>query len=220
MNPPFPPLDRCVMGLLQENYDRNGKHMEYRDVQGVVFATMAKVYHKTGLFGLFNADNYVHGELKDSAGNLLMTTASYRGETKPECKVEIHHADGTLFGVLRDAHYGADFETPDGTVIGKARRAEDRPTEPIEVIHTFLDAADQPIGTCDRCYPDKTNSLLDFLVYGSTYTGQPVQQIVLTAPVEPTLHTFLFLFPALQHLRYSRSEYSSDASDTVASGRR
>src|ERR1700729_1514907 len=106
MNSPFPNLDRCVMARLQENTDPNGKHMEYRDAQGVVFAKMAKVYHKTGLFGLLNAASYVHGELKDAQGNLLLTPASYLGDTKPECKVEIKQPDGTLVGVLRDAHYG------------------------------------------------------------------------------------------------------------------
>ncbi len=202
-----------MMGLLQEKVDPNGKHMEYRDVQGVIFAKMAKVYKKTGLFGLFNADPYVHGELKDAQGNLLLTITSYRGETKHECTVEINYPDGSLLGIVRDAHYGADFETPDGLVIGKARRPADRPTEPIEVVHTFLDAEDRIVGTCDRCYPNKSNSLLDFLVYGNTYMGLPVQQIVLTAPVDPTLHTFLFLFSGLQYLRYSRSEYKWNDSD-------
>src|ERR1043165_8602940 len=96
MNSPFLPWDACVLALLPENVDRNGKHMEYRDMQGVVFAKMAKVYKKGGLFGLFRTDDHVHAELKDAAGNLLLKTVSYRGSVARECKVEVYDTEETL----------------------------------------------------------------------------------------------------------------------------
>lgn len=67
MNPIFPPLTSCVLLLLQEKTDPNGKHLEYRDSQGTLFAKMTKVYKKGGLFGLFPLDNNVHAELRDAS---------------------------------------------------------------------------------------------------------------------------------------------------------
>jgi len=210
MHSPFPPTNPCYLRLLPESYDPNGKHMEYYDSQGKLFARIAKA-HKTGnafmhLFDVFQPAKDVYAELRATDNTLLMTTTAYRGENKHDCRVEIHAPDGTLFGVLRDASYGADFHLPDETVIGGARRPSDRPTEPMEVVHTYTDAAGRTVGTCDRRYPDQDHSLLDFLVHdGVNTSGMPVQTVTLEPDIDPTLRTFLLLFPALQHLRYSRS---------------
>lgn len=55
MNESFPQCGAFMAVRLAENTDRNGLHMEYRDPDGTVFARIAKVYKKKGLFGLFNA---------------------------------------------------------------------------------------------------------------------------------------------------------------------
>lgn len=206
MNPIFPPLTSCVLLLLQEKTDPNGKHLEYRDSQGKLFAKMTKVYKKGGLFGLFPLDNNVHAELRDAQDTLLLTTTSYWGDTKRGCRVDIRYPDGTLLGFLYDASFGVDFTLPDDTLVGTARRPNDRPTEPMEVVHTYADGAGQIVGTCDCSYPDQSSSLLDFLVNGGiNSTGRPVTKVTLETAVEPVLHTFLILFPALQHVRFSRS---------------
>ncbi len=212
MNSPFPQINSCVVIRLQEATDYRNLHLEYRDSQGVAVARFAKVYKKTGLFHLFNADSNLHGELKDADGNLLLTTTSYWGGTKREAKVQIHAFDGTLLGTLYDANWGADFETADGTLVGKARRPvrpENEPaTEPTEVVHTYMDASEQVVGTCDRHYArpsaKERDTVYEVLTF-SVDTGPLVQTITLEAPVDPLLHTFLFLFPALQHIRTIRS---------------
>ena len=212
MNLPFLQHSECVATRLAENTDPHGVHMECLNSQGVVFARATKVYKKGGLFGLFNQDSNVHGEVKDAQGQLLFVTTSYRGDTKRECKVEIQQADGTPLGNLYDANWGADFELPDGTLVGKARRPvrpDNEPaSEPTEVVHTFTDAADQVVGTCDRRYPsldpEKRDALYE-LLSGSVNRGQRMQFVTLHSPVAPVLHTFAFLFPVLQNLRFSRS---------------
>ena len=209
-----PFIDRSDFAAIRliENTDPNGLHMEFKDEQGTVFARVAKVYKKGGLFGLLNQDSNVHGEVRDAEGNLLLTTTSYRGETKRDCKVEIHNPDGTLLGNLYDAHWGADFELPDGTLVGQAARPvrpESEPADgPTEVVHTFIHASEQVVGTCDRHYPRRSQEERDGiweLLILSVQTGTPVQIVTLTAPVDANLRTFLFLFPALQNLRFARS---------------
>ncbi len=212
MSSPFLQCRSCVATRMQENIDIRNLHIEYRDKQGVVFARFAKVYKKTGLFHLFNADSHLHGELKDADGNLLLTTTSYWGGTKREAKAQIHHPDGTLFGTLYDANWGADFELPGGAVIGKARRPvrpENEPqSEPTEVVHTFTDASEQIVGTCDRHYlrptPAERDHVWEVLTL-SVDTGALVQTVTLTTDIDAVLHTFLFLFPALQLSRTIRS---------------
>jgi len=212
MNESFPQCGAFMAVRLAENKDRNGLHMEYRDPDGTVFARIAKVYKKKGLFGLFNQDSNVHGEVKDAAGSLLLTTTSYWANTKRGCKVDINNPDGTLLSVLYDANWGADFELPDGTVVGKARRPV-RPdpepaTEPTEVVHTFTDASEQVVGSCNRHYlpvsKEERDGVMELLTL-SVQTGMPVQTVMLDAPVDPVLRTFQFLFPALQNLRFARS---------------
>ena len=212
MNLPFSHLNCFVTVTLQEAVDYRNLHIEYRDPQAIVVARFAKVYKKTGLFHLFNADSNTHGELKDATGNLLLTITSYWGATKREAKVEIHNPDGTLFGTLYDANWGADFELPDGTVIGKARRPprpDNEPaTEPTEVVHTFFDASEQKVGLCNRHYerpsPEQRDGVWEAMTF-SVDTGPLVQTVTLASSVDPDLHTFLFLFPALQRLRHIRS---------------
>ena len=208
---PFLKCGSCVATRMPENIDIRNLHIEYRDPQGVVFARFAKVYKKTGLFHLFNADSHLHGELKDADGNLLLTTTSYWGATKREAKVQIHHPDGALFGTLYDANWGADFELPDGAAIGKARRPprpENEPqSEPTEVVHTFTDASGKIVGTCDRhelrISQEERNQLLEVLTLAAG-KGALAQAVTLTTDVDAALHTFLFLFPALQLTRAIR----------------
>ena len=196
---------------LNEATDNHALHVEYTDTGGVVLAQFAKVYKKTGLFHLFNADSNLHGEIKDADGKLLLTTTSYWGATKREAKVEIHHPDGTLFGILCDANWGADFELPDSTVVGKARRPVRRENEPqsgpTQVVHTYMDASDQIVGTCDRHYdlraPEDRDVVSEVLTLRAD-TGPLVQIVTIQESIDPILHTFLFLFPALQHLRTIR----------------
>ena len=57
MDTPFLQCNAFFALRLIENTDANGLHMEYKDAQGVVFARVAKVYKKGGLFGLFNQDS-------------------------------------------------------------------------------------------------------------------------------------------------------------------
>ncbi len=212
MSASLPQCNTFIAVRLAENTDRNGLHMEYRDAQGTALARVAKVYKKGGLFRLFNQDSNVHGEVKDMAGNLLLTTTSYWGDTKRGCKVEIHNPDGMLLGMLYDANWGADFELSDGTIVGKARRPvrpnNEPASEPTEVVHTFMDVSDQVVGSCNRHYlparKDERDGVLELLTL-SVQTGMPVQTVTLDAPVDPVLRTFLFLFPALQNLRFARS---------------
>jgi len=210
MTPLFPPLNFCYLVQLQEKIDPQGKHLDYRDQKGVIFAHMVKV-HKTGnafvhLFDVFKSSPEITAELRDTQNNLLLTTTSVWGSTKHDCKVDIQLADGTLIGTLRDAPFGVDFETPDGKVVCTARRPNDRPSEPMEVEHTFADAAGEVIGTCERSYPNQEHGLWDFLEHGgANTTGFPLQTVTLEPTVDERLRTFLFLFPALQHLRYSKS---------------
>ena len=215
MNSPFLNRDSAATFLLPENTNPNGKHMDFRDPQGNTFAKMEKVFKEgwfLGLFSVFRSAAPVYGELKDAGGTLLLTTTSYWGATARESKVEIYDPPGgTLIGTLYDAPFGADFEGPTGALLGRARRPEDLKSEPRDVLYTYTDAAAQVVGTCDRRHPQRSSStldqsmeLLDFLYYGTTMLGQPVQLVTLTAPVDPTLHLFLHLFPALQHLRYTR----------------
>lgn len=201
-----------VATRLIENTDPHGMHMEYRNTQGVVFAQVAKIYKKSLLFGLIHLDSSVHAEVKDASGNLLLTTTSYRGDTKRECKVELYNPDETLFGTLYDANWGADFELPDGAIVGKARRPvrpENEPaSEPSEVVHTFMDASEQVVGTCDRHHKRADGQTRDWvweLATGRADVGLPRQVVSLTAPVDATLRAFIFLFPALQYLRHARS---------------
>lgn len=137
-----------------EATDKYPLHVEYKDLSGAVIARFAKVYKKTGLFHLFNADSNQHGEVKDAEGNLLLTTTSYWGATHREAKVEIHYPNGTLFGTLYDANRGADFELPDGTVVGKARRPPGPKNQParesFHVTYTYTDASEQIVGTFDN----------------------------------------------------------------------
>lgn len=105
-----------------------------------------------------------------------------------------------------------DFELPDGTLIGKARRPVRPENEPAskatEVIHTYFDASNQLVGTCDRHCPRRTQEQHDAiweLMTGRVDTGMILQIVTLTAPVDPVPRTFLFLFPALQNLRFARN---------------
>ncbi len=66
MNSLFSQHESCVLALLTEMTDSNGKHMEYKDKDGKVFLKMAKVYKKGGFLNLFPADRNVHGEMKDT----------------------------------------------------------------------------------------------------------------------------------------------------------
>ena len=164
-----PFVDRSAFAAIRliENTDPNGLDMEFEDERGTVFARVAKVYKKGGLFGLFNQDNRVQGEVRDAERNLLLTTSSYRRETKRDCKLEIHNPDGALFGSLYDAHWGADFELPDGTPVGKARRPvrpdREPASEPTEVVHAFIDASEEVVGTCDRHYPSRSQEKRDVI---------------------------------------------------------
>jgi hypothetical protein len=206
MNPPFQQRTSCVMLQLAEAMDPHGAHMEYKDEMGVVFARMAKVYKKGWLLGFFSTDPTVYGELKDAEGNLLLTTICYYGNTERECKVEVFNPDKTLLGLAYDASHGLDFELPDGTLLGKAKYCEEMKSHPSDLIFTFVDAADQIVGTGARRYPNPNNSLLDNLTLTNNL-GMPVQFVNLEASVDPVLHTFLFLFPALQRLRFSRHRW-------------
>lgn len=194
-----------------EATDRWPKHVEYTDGNGVVIARYAKVYKKTGLFHLFNADSHQHGEIKDADGHLLLTITSYWGATHREAKVEIHYPDGTLLGTLYDADKGADFESPDGTLIGKARRLPDPENLPVSksprVVSTYMDASEQIVGTCishtlprDPKEREGLSGVAE-LVSLSPDTGTQVQTVTLETTVDPLLHTFLFLFPALNYVR-------------------
>jgi hypothetical protein len=199
--------DTFVVVLLQENTDPNGKHLEYRDLQGAVFAKVAKVYRKGGFLNLFPKDSHVHGELKDSAGELLLTTTSYRGDGSPrERKVEVNRADGSLLATLFDAPFGADFVAPDGRPLGKARRPEVENQSERVFNYTYSDAAGQAAGTCERHYPNRSTSLSDSfwdLLSGSVRRGMPVDLVTLQPSVDPLLRTMLFLFPTLQYLRFT-----------------
>ena len=210
MHYPFPSLDYCVVVQKQENYDPNGKHLEYRNVQGELFGRMTKM-HKKGsafahLFDVFKSAQDITAELRDNNNELLLATTSLYGSTKRECRVDVFQPDGTLFGHLYDANFGADFTLPDDTLVGTARRPEDRPTEPMEVIHTYANADGVVVGTSERSYPNASHGLWDFLENGGyNSTGLPVQTVKIEAGIDPILQTFLFLFPSLQHLRYSKS---------------
>ena len=198
------PPDNFIAALLVENTDPNGKHLEYRDMEGTVFARMAKVYRKGGLFNLFPKDNHVHAELRNAEDELLLTTISYRGDTPRERKVEINTLSGIVLANLYDAPFGADFEAADGTVLGMARRPEDSRSTQKEVAYIYTDASGEVVGTCERRYPNQSDSLLDFLS-GTSLWGMSVEVLALDSDLDPLLQTMLFLFPALQYLRFSRN---------------
>ena len=197
--------------LLTENYDPHGKHMEYKDPQGVVCAKMARVHKHGWLMGLISPGASIYAEMKDAQDNLLLTATTHYGDTRRETKVEINRPNGTLFGIVYDAPFGADFELPDRTVVGRARRSKDLPADLLVVLYTYTDASGQVVGTCDRRYSDesdRSDSIVDLLAGNWGRSSSPMQIVDLQVLVEPTLHTFLFLFPAMQNIRSQRSSYN------------
>ena len=206
MNSLFGQRTNCNMIFLVENVDPHGAHMDYRDDQGVVFAKLAKVYKHGWLAGFFSSDHTVYGEMKDMEGNILLTLTSHPGATDRDRKVEVFDVNKKLLGVAYDAHFGVDFELPDGTLLGRARRDAELKMQPRDLIHTFTDASDQVVGTGARRYPNPNDTLLDNL-FLSNNLGMPMHFVNLEAPVDPVLHTFLFLFPALQRLRFSSQSW-------------
>lgn len=211
MHSPFTTRDSCLVILLQEAYDPQGKHLEFRDRDSTLFARMEKVNQKgnfLALFDVFQSAKPIHAELRDTDNNLLLTTVGNLGDTRRDYRLELHDADGTLLAYVYDDRFGVDFALPDDTPLGTARRPEEDKYEPDVVVYTYKDAAGKILGTYERIFPNRDDSLWSFLANGVVATGRPVQTVTLEpeeTPLDPVLKTLLFLFPALQYLRYMKT---------------
>jgi len=214
MNSPFTTRDSCLVILLQEAYDPQGKHLEFRDRDSALFARMEKVNPKgnfMALFDVFQSAKPIHAELRDTDNNLLLKTVGNLGDTRRDFRLQLHDADGTLLAYVYDDLFGVDFTLPDDTLLGTARRSEEDKYEPDVVVYTYKDATGKVVGAYERIFPNRDDSLWSFLANGAVAMGRPVQTVTMKpeeTPLDPVLKTLLFLFPALQYLRYMKTHGS------------